>query len=902
MKRVTGSLGVAGRLAILLGGLAAVSTGLALLLQDRALDKDLREAARARLSTSASVADRLIADHLEALAMRYSAISRTPELRANLDARHTPTLIFYATRLLRDQGATLIAFVGEDGQFLATAGDPRLMSAALARTLDRGDPRPACVSAGTASKRGGGGRDWMPCAFPEGPGEASLFEAQGNLYSIVAVPLRTNGRLDGGLIAVEAVGEAMLQQWSELSGAAIRSGPPATEAGALDALVRTLPGIEMRVSTTYDAERGIIERSRYNLAVSGALAVLLAIVASLVLARAFMRPIRKMREATERLSEGHLDHRVEIEREDEFGELGHAFNELASRLTRSQDRVRRAQRLARFGNWYLDVERKAFDGTSEFRRLMRLPEVGAIAIDALLARVHHEDRTSFRTALAESARSGRAFQVDIRVATTDGRDRILQVRGSARATEDSRLEGSIQDITESREAEEQIRYLSMHDPLTGLGNRDHAVEELEARVARRGAEPGLTAIVVGIDDLRGVIDTFGHAVGDEILLEVARRLVGDAREAPRSGEREPDIVAKLGDNRFAVILDGTETEAAERAAARLLSILRRPYRVGDEEISLTPSFGIARWPLDSERPDRLLRSAETALGRVQTEDRGGIRFFHGSMHEDASRRLRIANLLRRAIDDETLELHYQPRIRPDTGHLIGFEALSRWTDPELGPVSPAEFIQIAEATGSIHTLGAWCIRTASEQLRRWHDGGFEWVSVSLNLSRHQLKPELVDLLLEATLDLDRSRLELEVTESALIEEGDAAIETLTTLRGFGFKIALDDFGTGYSSLSYLRGLPIDTVKLDRSFIRDIAEDPDAAALTGSVLAMCRALRLHGVVEGVETEAQLEILVGLGVTEVQGFLFSQALPVDESSAYLESATPAEPDAAAVDLPI
>jgi diguanylate cyclase (GGDEF)-like protein len=893
-------LGVAGRLAVLLGGLATVSTGLALVMQDRALDQDLRRAAVSRLETSASVADRLMAEHVHSLATRYAAISRTPELRANLEARHAPTLSFYAGRLLRDQGATLVAFIDADGDLIANAGDPRLIDEAISRSRTRTGADEACVAAASAAALTPVSRRWASCAFPGGSGEGTLFRSGGDLYTLALVPLRTGDDVDGALLAVEPIEPGLLGEWSDLSGGTIRTS--AAAAGALHTPVRTLPGIDISVATTYEAEQGIIDRSRYNLMVSGLLALVLAVAASLLLARVFTRPILRMREATERLSEGDLEHRVRVDRDDELGELGVAFNDLASKLTASQERVRRAQRLARFGNWYLDIERSVFDGTSEFRRLLRLPEVGGIALDAILARVHPDDREMLRATFGEARRNGRAFQVDVRVRSTAGSDRVVNFRGYRRGASSNRVEGSVQDVTRRREAEEQIRYLSLHDSLTGLGNREWALDELRERIEGRQGQPALAAGVIAIGELRSVIDTFGHASGDRVLVDVARRLLGAVRDEPRDDRHDRDLVAKLGDDRFLVVFDGMSApDMAKACSERLLTTLRRPFPITDDEVVLTPSMGIACWPDDAESPEDLIRNAETALGRVQREDPGSVRFFHDSMHEDASRRLRIANQLRRAIADRRLELHYQPRVRPDTGALIGLEALARWTDNELGPVSPGEFIPIAEATGSIHELGSWCIEAAAEQLRSWHEQGHGWLSVSVNLSQHQLEPGLVDEVLEATVGIERSAFELEVTESALIEEGDAAIETLTALRAHGFRIALDDFGTGYSSLSYLQGLPIDTVKVDRGFIRDIADDPDSAALTGSVLDMCGALRLHTVVEGVETEAQLETLLRLGATEVQGFLFSRPLPVEDSTAYIASATPAPPERHA-DLPI
>ncbi len=881
------SLGVAGRLALLLCGLAGVSTGVALVLQDRALDQDLRRQARTRLKTSAEAADRLIADHLRGLVTRYAAISRTPELRANLDTRHAPTLSFYAGQLLRDQGATLIEFVGPTGRIIASAGDPRLTEAARHTVVERDDVRPACVGAlPLGAPDDPSAAEWAPCAYPEGPAEGSLFQSDGDLYAVTTVPLRTEGRLDGGFVAVEPIAPAVIGRLSDLSGGRIHLGRVAEAGADLDTLVRSLPGIEVRVATTYDAERAIIRRARLNLVASGLFALVLALGASLLLARAFARPILRMREATRRLSEGHLEQRVEVDREDEIGKLGEAFNELASRLTASQERVRLAQRLARFGNWYLDIATRRFEGTAECRRLLAIDEPGPVDEERFLAGVAADDRAALSGALAEAIGRGTPFRLDVQVSTPDDGRRILHVRCHPRPEEPSRVEGSIQDVTDRRTAEEEIRFLSLHDPLTGLGNRDRALAALRARVDDAGPGTPFAVLVLGVGDLRGVADTFGHAVGDTVLVEVAGRLLIAVREGLHGAGKEAELVTRLGDDRFALIVDHLDgRDDAVALARRVLSAVREPFHVPSEEISLVPSLGITLWPEDGASAETLLRNGEAALSRAQLEEPGAIRFFHSSMLQDASRRLRIANLLRRAVAEEALELYYQPRIDARSGALIGFEALARWSDLELGPVSPAEFIPIAEATGTIHALGRWSIQTAARQLRAWHEAGHRDLSVSVNLSHHQLRPDLIPIVLECTAGLEPSRFELEVTESGLIEEGDAALETLTTLRGHGYRIALDDFGTGYSSLSYLQGIPIDTVKLDRAFIREVAEDEDSAALTGSVLAMCRALRLHAVAEGVETAAQLEVLVNLECPEVQGYLFSMPLPALEATQYL-----------------
>ncbi len=880
---------VAGRLALLLCGLAAVSTGVALVLQDRGLDQELRRAARDRLDASAAAVDQMIGDHLANLGSRYAAISRTPELRANLETGHAPTLSYYASQLLRSEGVTLVGFLDRDGRMLAAAGDPRLTQAALTQTVSPDETGALCI----AARGQPAGRDsaavWGSCAYPSGGPESSLFESRGELYALITVPLRTGPELAGGLVVVEAIDETMLGRWSALSGATIHIGADGIDDGDLETPVRSIPGLAIYAATTYDDARATIRRARANIVASGVFALFLALGASLFLGRAFARPILEIREATARLNEGDLASRVDLDRGDEIGQLGDAFNQLATRLTDSQERVRLAERLARFGNWYFDFEIQAFEGTSEFRRLLGLPATGAIPIGALLERVRLEDRDGLDRVLRASRRSSTPFRLDVRTRSSGGNPRVLQVRGHTRNRTATRIEGSIQDVTDRRKAEEQIQYLSRHDALTGLGNRDQAMENLGERTRGRAGEETFALLMIGVDDLQSITDTFGHPVGDQLLVDIARRLVANVRHESSDRAEASDLVSRLGDERFSAVLEGVrDADEAALAAERLLATVRGSYRVGEDEITVTTSAGIALWPTDGDDAETLLRNAETALTRVQRRHPSGTQLFHESMQVDATRRIQIASRLRRALDDEALELYYQPRVQPASGALVGFEGLARWTDPELGSVSPSEFIPIAESTGTIAQLGAWCLATAALQLRSWHEQGRKDLTISVNLSNQQLAPKLVDQALAATEGLDRSKFELEVTESALIEEGDAAIETLTALRAHGFRIALDDFGTGYSSLSYLQGLPLDTVKVDRGFIRDIADDADAAALTGSVLSMCQALRLHTVVEGVETEEQLKVLVGLGCTEVQGFLFAKPMTPYEADSYIGQA--------------
>ncbi|MGH7540701.1 MAG: HAMP domain-containing protein, partial [Gemmatimonadota bacterium] len=420
-------LGVAGRLALLLSALATLSTGLALVLQARALDQDLRSAAQARLERSAATTDRLISDHLRDIADRYAAISRTPELRANLEAGHEPTLRYFAAQLLDGQSATMIAFVDPNAEPMAPAGDPRLVERARQRVLEaQNDSSAACVSAGEARARGSvgppGSSDpaFEPCQYPEGGPQATLLSSGGDLFALVAVPLRTGTQLVGGLLAVEPIGASRLEAWSELSGAQIHLGAVPGSSDLVTRLRRA--AVDLHVSTTYEAERRAIGRARRNLVVSGQIVLILSLVASYLLARGFARPIVQMREATERVSAGQLDQRLDLDRNDEIGELGRAFDDLVARLRRSQESLRRAQRLARFGNWQLDLASRTVTGTAEFRRLLGLDDDARLPWTALLERVHGDDRSGLDHAIRRAERRGGAFRIDVRARSRGGRE------------------------------------------------------------------------------------------------------------------------------------------------------------------------------------------------------------------------------------------------------------------------------------------------------------------------------------------------------------------------------------------------------------------------------------------------------------------------------------------------
>jgi predicted signal transduction protein with EAL and GGDEF domain len=379
-----------------------------------------------------------------------------------------------------------------------------------------------------------------------------------------------------------------------------------------------------------------------------------------------------------------------------------------------------------------------------------------------------------------------------------------------------------------------------------------------------------------------------------VLRGTASRLL----EALASGAVDPaaaPAVAHLGGDEFALLFNGVSTPGeATGIADTLIELISHPHVVQGEEVVVTASIGIC-FGGPAADPEALLRNCDSALRRAKDAGRCRIEFFDELAREETSRRLRIESGLRRALESDRFELHYQPRVAAETEGVACFEALLRWTDDELGAVTPSEFIPIADQSGQIERIGSWAMVEALAQLRRWSQAGYDRARVSINLSPHQfhagIDAEIQDLLQ----GLDPQRIELEVTEYALLRDEGAAIAAMRRLRDAGFRISLDDFGTGYSSLSHLRKLPLDAIKIDRSFISHMDQDADAAGLIASIVAMARTLRLGVVAEGVETAEQRELLLEMGCDELQGFYYSPAVPSDAALRMLAKSREKKPPA-------
>jgi diguanylate cyclase (GGDEF)-like protein/PAS domain S-box-containing protein len=437
------------------------------------------------------------------------------------------------------------------------------------------------------------------------------------------------------------------------------------------------------------------------------------------------------------------------------------------------------------------------------------------------------------------------------------------------------------DVTRQRAAEENIRHLANYDPLTGLPNRTLLTDRISQAIrhAERSHEP-FALMFLDLDRFKHINDTLGHACGDKLLREVAGRL--------EQSVRLQDTVSRLGGDEFVLLLPGTPSGGAAVVAEKLLANVAKPCLIDLHELAVTPSIGIAMYPNDGTDFTTLSKCADIAMYRAKREGRNGYRFFTQEMHERSSRMLHMETLLRHAIERGELELHYQPQTDIASGRCVGAEALLRWNSPELGRVSPAEFVPMAEETGLIAPIGAWVLRTAVRQAKAWLDAGLALRQVAVNVSPIQLRqrqlPQLVaDCLREE--GLPPERLELELTESAAFSNPDVAYSILRQLHGCGVHLSIDDFGTGYSSLSHLRRIHIDKLKIDQSFVRDLGRDPEDEALIEAIIAMARSLKLSVVAEGVETQAQFDTLRQLGCDQVQGYLLARPMPVAEFEAWL-----------------
>jgi diguanylate cyclase (GGDEF)-like protein len=447
-----------------------------------------------------------------------------------------------------------------------------------------------------------------------------------------------------------------------------------------------------------------------------------------------------------------------------------------------------------------------------------------------------------------------------------------------------RLEGTVEDITDRKLAEERVEFLAYYDALTELPNRTLLRDRLAQALAGASRKKNKVALLfLDLDRFKVINDSLGHSFGDQLLQKVAERLKTQAREQ--------DTVARIGGDEFLVVLTSiNEPAEAAIAAERIQNVLTTQFAIQDHSFSVSCSIGISIFPEHGADGESLIKNADAALYCAKESGRNTFRFFTDDMNTKVMERLTLENGLRLALEQKEFFLVYQPQMEIATGRIIGMEALIRWRHPELGLIAPDKFIPVAENCGLIIPIGEWVLKSACHQARQWQEEGLLAVPVAVNVSAVQFRPEGFCELIRAVLEetgLSPQYLELELTETLLLSSADMMFLILQELKAMGLKLAIDDFGTGYSSLSYLRQFPVGKLKIDRSFIRDVAVNPDSASIAIAIISLAKGLNLKVIAEGVESEAQMSFLRSHQCDEIQGYFFSKPLTVDEMAEKLRT---------------
>lgn len=558
----------------------------------------------------------------------------------------------------------------------------------------------------------------------------------------------------------------------------------------------------------------------------------------------------------------------------------------ARALHESEMRLTVTLESARIGIWDWDIEHDVwFASPIYFAMLGYDTAINTADRETEMARAHPDDRALIQAHITDVLERGSlSYQYEARMRHADGSYRWVGVRGKVIEHNSSgaplRMVGVCIDINDLKLAEERAHRLANFDPLTGLPNRALLQAQLhEAIASAQQTGASLALLFIDLDHFKNVNDTLGHSIGDELLAAVAARM--------RAAVDDAGIVAHPSGDEFVVVLPGADADTAAIKAAALCKALSSHYQIRQYELVITPSIGISMYPKDGDDFGSLLKCADVAMYSAKRSGRNNFQFFTEKMQARVARAMQLEGALRRALERNELSLHYQPQISLEDGAVVGAEALMRWQHPEFGPVSPSEFIPIAEESGLILPIGEWALRSAVTQMKRWLDEGMPLV-VAVNLSavqfHHPHLPERVTQILEAA-QLPPQHLELELTERVAMDDAKGAVATMQDLNARGICLSIDDFGTGYSSLSYLKRFRVSKLKIDQSFVRSIPEDADDSSIVASIIGLATSLGIRTVAEGVETADQLAFLRDQGCTEVQGYYFSPALPAADFEAYV-----------------
>jgi len=647
---------------------------------------------------------------------------------------------------------------------------------------------------------------------------------------------------------------------------------------------------------------GVWKRGLAIVIVSTGLGAILAVMVS----RSTTKPLRTITDATRRITDGHLDEYVAIPPDGDCAALATAFNAMTQRLRdsliardqveaalrESQERYALAVRGANDGLWDWNLK------TSQIYFSPRWKEMLGFAEDELennphtwFDRIHPADLDALKSAIAAHLQGTTGhLKVEYRMKHQDGHYLWMLSRGVVVRDENDvpyRMSGSQTDITIQKETEHRLFHAAFHDDLTGLPNRAMLMKQLEDVLWRshNSLEHRFAVLFLDFDRFKVVNDSLGHNVGDELLVKIAQRL--------RKSIRRSDVVARLGGDEFVVLFESIyDATGVIELAERIQQKLKAPFSIQGNDIISTASIGIVLCDSSYQNSEEVLRDADICMYQAKAAGRARYVVFHPDMHAGALDRLKSENDLRNALKRREFKLNYQPIVSLTTGDCMGFEALIRWYHPEKGLISPADFIPLAEETGLIVPIGAWALEKACFQIQQWNlifspDKPF---SISVNLSSNQIvQPDLIDQIsriLEQS-KLPALQLNIEITESVIMENIDVACSKLQSLRDMGIQIYIDDFGTGYSSLGYLQQLPVDILKIDRSFVKNIGTDVGSEEIIRAIITLADGLGKTVIAEGIETVAQQEWLSQMGCQYAQGYLFSRPLDSENAKAFISS---------------
>jgi len=575
---------------------------------------------------------------------------------------------------------------------------------------------------------------------------------------------------------------------------------------------------------------------------------------------------------------------------------------LLQQLERSETRLSKAQQMARLGHWewYFVDETKMY-WSDEVFVIFQLNKGSFVPTPAnFQGMIHADDKLYVQAAFDEVIKNRTVVNIEHRIVTKTGQQRFVEQQIEMVESPNHQLiglTGTIQDITERKDHENKIKRLAYYDEITGLPNRTFFLELLSStlKLAKRN-DRSFAVLFLDLDDFKGVNDSYGHYIGDLLLKEISRRLSDGLRSSDVASRHlyhyHDAEIARLGGDEFTVLLNElTYPDDAAIVAEHIQKWIAEPIILDNLQIYTGSSIGIAIYPQDGENGETLLRNADIAMYHAKKMGKGHYQFFHDSMNMKAQKRRRMENYMYQAVANNELRLHYQPIVAAKSGQLIGAEALMRWQSPQLGFLPPNDFISLAEDNGLIIKFGEWAIREVCRQHKIWQQQSMGHLTIAVNLSGLQFNQISFVPMVEAILaeyDIDSpSFLIFELTESVIMADTEKMFNKLWQLKSMGIKLSVDDFGTGYSSLSYLKSFPLDSLKIDRSFIKELPHNEDDAAIVNAILALACTLNLSTVAEGVETDSQRTFLENSTCNSIQGYLFSKPMPVDEFYVYWQS---------------